>query len=73
MNVRLPTHNLILSAHFYLSDNQVPVAADEETGDQRPFRDIEGDDGVSLLDTQVGVRRTRTTRKKGCCVCCGLE
>jgi hypothetical protein len=26
-----------------------------------------------LLDTQVGVRRTRTTRKKGCCVCCGLE
>lgn len=62
-------------------DKQVP-ASDEEAGllgDSPPsYRDVDEDDAVTLrstnLDTGIpGAARPKRVRKKGCCMCCGIE
>jgi len=59
---------------FYAADKQLP--SDEEGGIRLPNSPVPGDDDedVSMLDTQIpGAARPKRPKRKGCCVCCGLE
>jgi len=49
---------------------------DEEGGVRLPSSPLPGDDDddVSMLDTQIpGIVRPKRPKRKGCCVCCGLN
>ena len=52
-----------------------PLPSDEEGGIRLPNSPVPGDsDDVSMLDTQIpGAVRTKRPKRKGCCICCGLE
>jgi len=83
MNVRFsfslwPTVELVRADHLFrlLADRQ--TAADDEEGRvalmATPAVEDFQDNGnrIALLDTEVPAS-SRRTRKKTCCMCCGLE
>jgi hypothetical protein len=61
--------DLVVSVDQQVPDDEVRLRR------QQQYADFEGDDAdrETLLDTQIPMSRPKHVRKKGCCVCFGIE